>query len=183
MPRPPRIIDPEGYYHVYCRGNNRAVIFHAAEDYRTYLNMLTGVINGRGMRLFHYCLMPNHVHLLLQPSACDLPPAMHALHNAYAKYYCRKYEFVGHVWQGRYRTKAVESEAYLLACGNYIELNPLRAGLVARPEHWRFSSYRFYAFGNSDPVVTPNPTYLSLADDPGLRSDIFRRLAPLTRSN
>ncbi len=161
MPRPPRKIDPNGTYHIISRGNNKSLIFHDTNDYKVYILLLTEVKRSHGFYLYHYVLMPNHVHLLLKPNGDKLSKFMHAVQMKYAKYYCKKYNFIGHVWQGRFKNVEIGNDAQLLACGNYIEMNPVRAGLVYRPEDWEWSSYNYYAHGAKNPLVDPDPLFIS----------------------
>ncbi len=171
MPRPPRLIDPEGTYHVISRGNNKSLIFHGENDYKTYLDILLQAKRLFGFCLYHYALMPNHVHLLLNPTGDKLSKIMHAIQMNYARYYCKKYNFVGHVWQGRFKSIVIENDAQLLSCGNYIEMNPVRAGLVNRPEDWEWSSNRYYAQGAINSLIDPDPLFIS----PEAITDIIRQ--------
>jgi len=98
--------------------------------------------------------MPNHFHLVLEPTIeGSLPKIMMRSTLAYSWYFNQRYGGVGHVWQGRYKSSLVDKENYFIWCGLYVELNAVRAGLVSKPEDWRWSSYRFHAFGETDPVV------------------------------
>lgn len=98
--------------------------------------------------------MPNHIHLVIEPTIDgSLPKIMMRLTLAYSSYFNKKYGGVGHVWQGRYKSSLIDREEYFIWCGLYVELNPVRAGLVVRSEDWRWSSYNFYAFGPGDPLI------------------------------
>jgi len=111
--------------------------------------------------------MPNHVHLIGEPKEMtDLAKFMHGLNRSYTAYFNKKYNKVGYLWQGRFRSKVVAKDDYLIDCLNYIELNPVRAGMVTLPQQYPFSSYRYYAQGIPDTVITPSPAYLSLSDNP-----------------
>lgn len=144
MPRPPRSIDPDGFYHIIARGNNKQRIFRDPNDCLRYLRILRKERRRYKVSLFFYAIMPNHVHILLRPNNDQLPSYMHAVHNAYAKYFCRRYKYIGHVWQGRYKSIHIRTEVHLAAVGNYIEMNPVRAGLCADPAEWPYSSYRHH---------------------------------------
>lgn len=159
MARAPRSIDPEGVYHVICRGNNKARIFHRSEDYEKYLSILQGAKRSYGFLLYHYVLMPNHVHLLLKPTTHAFSACMHQVQMKFAKDYCQTHHFVGHVWQGRFKSLLIENDAYVMACGNYIEMNPVRAGLVDLPDKWQWSSYRWYAFGEANELIDADPLF------------------------
>jgi putative transposase len=164
MPRIPRsaLVFPEHTYHVIARGSGRMTIFRDAEDYAAYLKFLDIGLKQCGIDLFHYVLMPNHFHLLVRPTEDNLSACMHYVQLVYAKRFCKKYRRVGHVWQGRYKSHLIANDSYLFACGNYIEMNPVRAKLVEAPEGWRFSSYQHYASRKKDRLVTTDPFYRSL---------------------
>lgn len=184
MPRPPRhdIIIPGGTYHVYARGNDRMTLFREPEDYGFYLAALADLMTPHGVVLFHYVLMPNHVHLLLRPDGpTPFSGFMQTLQTRYVKRFCKKYRSVGHVWQGRFKNRTIDNNAYLFACGNYIELNPVRAGFVADPADWPYSSYHAYAHGKPDGLVTLDPLYASLGRTDSERQVAYRRLISQTR--
>lgn len=185
MPRPSRqdIIRPGGVYHVIVRGNNKQVVFRDQDDYRRYQAFFLEAKSRHGALLFHFVLMPNHVHLLMAAGEDGLSMLMQSVQNSYAKYFCRKYEFVGHVWQGRFKSFPIETDAYLFACGNYIELNPVRAGLCARPGDWRHTSYHSYAIGKNHPLVDLDPFYETLANTQAGRQERYRALITQTRAS
>lgn len=185
MPRPIRrdTIEQGGTYHVYARGNDRMTLFRSNEDYLFYLNALNALATPHGVVLFHYALMPNHVHLLLRPDgAHGLSQFMKTLQIRFAKHFCRKYRFVGHVWQGRFKHRAIGTDSYLFACGNYIEMNPVRAQLVTDPIEWPYSSYRAYAYGYPDTLVEKDPMYSHLGHTPAERQANYRMLVAQTRA-
>lgn len=182
MARPPRMIDPGSLYHFYDRGNNRNRIFTSPRDYEHFLEILALAKEKFGYSIFHYCLMPNHFHLLIRPNGNTASAFMHSIKNSYSKYFCTKYGFVGHVWQGRYKHKLIETDAYLFAAGNYIEMNPVRGGLVRHPADWRYSSYRHYAYGEIDRLVETDPFYSSLGHSDGKRRSEYQRLIDKTRT-
>ena len=145
-------------YHVLNRGHARATIFHDDGDRTRFVSLLARYRDRFGFRLYHYCLMDNHFHLLLQlPDARVLSPLLAGLLVAYWHYYRRRYKLVGHLFQGRCKTPAVELEEYLLSCGRYLERNPLEAGLVTEPWQVRCSSSPAYALGQADPLLARNP--------------------------
>jgi putative transposase len=124
--------------------------------------------------------MPNHIHFMVEPTtAGSLPKIMMRLTLAYSSYFNRKYGGVGHVWQGRYKSSLIDKENYFIWCGLYVELNPVRAGLVEKPEDWRWSSYNFYAFGKVDSLIggliDVDPYYLQLGDSPEERQKGYRQ--------
>lgn len=106
---------------------------------------------------------------------------MHRIQLMYAQRYCKKYQFIGHVWQGRFKNLLIESDSYLFACGNYIEMNPVRAGLVTLPEDWEWSSYRYYAFGAPDPIIEPDVLFEALGRSMKERREAYRQTISKTR--
>lgn len=154
MPRQARIGLPEHVYHVTNRGNNRDRIFHEGEDFRKYFEILHRYKSKEDFRLYHWVLMSNHVHLLLEiPEQGSLAKAMHGINLAYTVWFNRKYKRVGHLWQGRFKSFPVENDRYLLACGRYIERNPLRAGLVEDAGEYPWSSFLVHAMGLHDGIT------------------------------
>lgn len=145
MPRRPRLWYPRAIYHLVVRGNNREPTFFADADYRKYLALLKDSSTHYECRVFAYALMTNHVHLLVKTGEA-YPPAklMQSLNTAYTYYVRKKYHRVGHLFQGRYHATLVERDAYFLEVSRYIHLNPVRAGLVKRPERYPWSSYQAY---------------------------------------
>lgn len=164
MPRKPREMALGEYYHVLSRGNNKQTLFHEAGDYEYYLRALGHYRLKYGVSIFHYCLMTNHVHLLLRSDQKSegITKMMHGLQMVYAFYFKRRRDATGHVFEDRFRHILIDSEAYLLECGRYIERNPLRARMVRGPGDYRWSSYSFYAFGKADEIVTSDPLYETL---------------------
>ena len=169
MPRPLRITVSNLPFHVLDRGNNRQIIFHDDEDFIYFLKLLKRYKKELKFKLYHFCLMSNHIHLMIEPTVeGSLPKIMMRLTLAYSSFFNKKYRGVGHVWQGRYKSSLIDKEDYFIWCGLYVELNPVRAGLVARPENWRWSSYNFHAFGKTDPLleglIDADPYYLKLGN-------------------
>jgi putative transposase len=145
VPRHARFTLPDVPLHVIQRGNNRQAIFFADEDYRRYLDALH-VAAGRSVCAIHaYCLMTNHVHLLLTPATEDgCAVLMKQVGQQHAQYINRTYCRSGTLWEGRFRPAPVQAEEYLLACQRYIERNPVRARMVAQPGDYRWSSYGWH---------------------------------------
>ena len=144
MPRMGRIILPNYPHHIVQRGHNRQVVFAVPEDYQRYLADLRELKDAFGVRVYAYCLMTNHVHLLLAPgeSITGLGQMMKALAARATRYRNRLEGRSGTLWESRYKSSVVQSDAYLLACCRYIELNPVRAQMVADIADYRWSSYR-----------------------------------------
>ena len=151
MPRGPRRVSSSGYHHVTLRGDGRQTLFENDGDRRAFLDMLDRQLARHGLQLIAWCLMGNHVHLLLLDEGGHLSEAMHDLMTSYALRFNRRTGHVGHVFEGRFGSEPVESEAYLLEVVRYIHDNPVRAGLGARGEY-PWSSYREYvgAAGRTD---------------------------------
>ncbi len=163
MPRPPRLLLSKSFYHVMARGNNRMPIFRDGQDYARYLSLIERFKVGCSFDLFHYCLMPNHLHLLVQTkSAHDFATFMKQVSLAYYHYFRKKYGWVGHFWQGRYKSQPVGKDDYFVQCGKYIELNPVRAGLVAEPYLWLWSSYHYYVKGQNNSLLAEDMFYAAL---------------------
>ncbi|MBF8280723.1 MAG: Transposase-like protein [Candidatus Magasanikbacteria bacterium] len=154
MPRRARILIPDGVYHVINRGNQRQPIFHSDDDYFFYRDLLFKAKNKYGIKIFHYVLMPNHIHLLIKPEGMEnLSKFMQGLTIAHTRHFNAKYGKVGHAWQSRFRSILIDSESYMLQCGRYIELNPVRARIVTHPAEYRWSSFAHYASLVFDPMV------------------------------
>lgn len=171
---------PGEIYHIIARGNGGMTVFHLSENYEDYLDLLREASQKYGVEIFHYVLMPNHIHLLVKPAE-ELSQFMHIIQMTYAKRFCRDQKFLGHVWQGRYKNLLISSDAYLFACGNYIEMNPVRAGLTSSPSGWEYSSYGVYANGEMNPLVTIDPFYENLGRDQNERQYKYRESIALTR--
>ena len=144
MPRMARKRSESGIYHVILRGINRQEIFYDETDYRYFIDVLREIKSGEAYELHAYCLMGNHVHLLIQEKTKDLISVMKRLGIRYAFWYNKRYKRVGHVFQDRYRSEPVEDDAYFLTVARYIHQNPLKAGLVQTMEQYPWSSYREY---------------------------------------
>lgn len=177
MPRRARVILANVPVHVIQRGNNRQACFFADGDYHVYLRWLEEYAEFESCRVHAYVLMTNHVHLLLTADAADGPGRlMKRLGQRYVQYINRTYQRSGTLWEGRYRSCLVQEEAYLLGCQRYIELNPVRAAMVAHPSEYWWSSYRANAQGAASTLITPHPLYESLSRDPVERRQSYREL-------
>lgn len=160
MPRPPRLLLSQSYYHIMTRGNNRHAVFESDEDYLYYLELLGKYKIEHPFDLFHYCLMPNHIHMLVKTSrASDFSTFMKRLNLAYFHHYRQTYGWVGHLWQDRFKSQTVGKDSYFIQCGKYIELNPVRAGMEPNPEDYQYSSYSHYANGAENMLLTDDMFY------------------------
>jgi REP-associated tyrosine transposase len=128
-------------YHVYSRGNNRELIYRQDDDCRLYLRLLGLLVKRRRWRCLAYCLMHNHVHLLVETPEADIAAGMQWLHGLYARTLNERYDRVGHVFQGRYGAVRVRSDAQLFAVVRYLALNPVEASFCDHPEDYPWSSY------------------------------------------
>ena len=144
MPRRPRIVLPERPHHIVQRGHNRQAVFASDEDYGYYLANLEERKADLGCRVYAYCLMTNHIHLVVDPGKRveNLALLMKSLAGRQTRYINKLEGRRGTLWEGRYKSSPIKSDEYLLACCRYVELNPVRAGLVDDPGNYRWSSYR-----------------------------------------
>ncbi|MFA5362732.1 MAG: transposase [Candidatus Omnitrophota bacterium] len=158
MGRVKRVVQDNGCYHLITRGNRKREVFKSRDDYNFYLNLVKKFKCKHNIRIYAYCLMPNHVHLLGQIyKKEDLSRFMHDLNMTFAGYVNKTYELVGHVWQGRYVSKLVLRDRYFFDCITYIEFNPVRAKLVKNPADYPWSSYKDRMRGKDDPVLDSLP--------------------------
>jgi REP-associated tyrosine transposase len=177
MPRPLRLILPGVAVHIIQRGNNRAACFRSDSDYLIYLAHLRQLSEKYECTVHAYCLMTNHVHLLMTPSAPGTCTAlMRDLGQRYVQYFNRRHERTGTLWEGRFRSCIAESALYVLACYRYIELNPVRAGMVDHPTGYLWSSYALNSGMRADPLISAHPEFIALAGDAERRYAAYRGL-------
>jgi len=143
MPRMQRLIINNASYHIMVRGNQKQITFIEEEDFAKYLDLLRHYKREYGFKLYGYCLMPNHVHLILEvEDGIDLSKIMQGLNQAYTLWFNKKYEKVGHLWQGRYKSMVIQKNKYMLDCLEYVELNPIRANISKSPFDYPWSSWK-----------------------------------------
>jgi putative transposase len=177
MPRLPRSVLSDVPVHVVQRGNNRQTVFFTSTDYRKYLEALCIAAEQTACAVHASVLMSNHVHLLLTPGTpISLARLMQSIGRRYVRYVNSTYRRSGTLWEGRFRSTVVDSDRYLMTCMRYIESNPVRAGMVAEPAAYPWSSFRANALGEPDEVVTPHHLYLSLAHEVETRRSSYRQL-------
>ena len=177
MARLPRYLVPGQPQHVVQRGNNRQAVFGGEQDYRFYLKCLTEACRRHGLAVHAYVLMTNHVHLLATPgSEFSLSKTMQSVAGRYAQYFNTANGRSGGLWEGRYRATPIDSERYFLACSRYIELNPVRAGIVSTPDAFPWSSYACHAHGRVDPLVSGHAIYTELGASADERLAAYRGL-------
>jgi putative transposase len=155
MARLPRVFGPGLLYHVIVRGNHRETVFFDHSDYETYLRRLAVYRARYAVTLHAYCLMPNHVHLVLGTAETPLDRFMQSLQQSYTQRFNRRYAQVGHVFQGRYKALLCETDDYLITLVRYVHQNPVRAGLAARAEDYPYSGHRAYLGGVATALVDP----------------------------
>ena len=170
MPRPPRLELAGVAHHVIQRGNNRAACFFGDADRRFYLKCLEDAAKRRCCEVHAYVLMSNHVHLLVTPAEPGaLGAMMQELSGRYVRVINRIHARTGTLWEARFRSSPVDSENYLLVCQRYIELNPVRAGLVKDPGAYPWSSHAYYAADRASRLITEHPVYCRLGFTAGER--------------
>jgi len=163
--------------HIVQRGNNRQACFFEPENYQHYLSLLQTGLRRYHAELHAYVLMTNHVHLLITPESADsISRVMQFTASSYAQYLNKNYGRTGTIWEGRHKASLIDADEYLLRCQRYIELNPVRAGMVKRPEEYRWSSYGANAWGDAVELLTPHALYMSLATEQEQRLIQYRQL-------
>ncbi len=157
--------------HVISRAADRRYIFESAEDFEMFKDLLGESKRKSGYRIHHYCLLNTHFHLAVSMDcAKDFSEGIRRLKMSYAKYFNFKVQRFGPLWRDRFKSLVIEDEKYLLACGRYIERNPVEAGLVGKSEDWPYSSSRHYELGQSDGLVDPYSSGVEpmMVDNPGI---------------
>lgn len=175
MARPLRIVYPGAYYHVMSRGNEKKEIFKSQRDREKFLEYLASANDRYGAVIQAYCLMVNHYHLLLETPEGNLPEIMQHINGAYTTYFNVKRKRSGHLFQGRYKAILVEADSYAAELSRYIHLNPLRVGLVEKPEDYPWSSYRSYIGQNPPAEWLKTEFILSSFGQPGTKTRIRYR--------
>ncbi|HXE50670.1 MAG TPA: transposase [Ramlibacter sp.] len=177
MARLPRLTIPGYPHHIIQRGNNRQPIFASSADYESLLSMLEENTRKFGVAIHAYVLMSNHFHLLATPeTAQSIPQMMQAVGRRYVRYFNQRQGRTGTLWEGRYKSTLIQSERYLLACMVYIDLNPVRGGLVADAASYPWSSHDHYIGRRQDRLITPHPLYWELGNTPFARDAAYAEL-------
>lgn len=177
MARTPRVFADAMPYHIVNRGHNRMHCFSSTADKLMFIKMLSSKLEIFSIKLHAFVLMSNHYHLLLTPeNGKEVPHFMQCLGRKYAAYYNTTNERTGTVWDGKYFASLIESDYYLLACYRYIELNPVRAGLVNAPGCYEWSSFQTNACGKYSSLLSPHPTYEALGANPLARLKAYSGL-------
>ena len=167
MARLSRFVLPGQPQHLIQRGNNRQAVFFAEDDYQFYRETLRDACGNHDCHIHAYVMMTNHVHLLITPiTETGISKVMQSLGRRYVQHVNFKYRRTGTLWEGRYRATLLDSERYLLSCQRYIELNPVRAGMVKHPGEYPWSSYRCNALGEPDELVSAHELLRRLGENP-----------------
>lgn len=177
MPRLPRFFAPGAPLHVIQRGNDRQAIYRDLDDRRAFMELLQRAIARNGIRLHAYVLMTNHVHLLLTPSDRDgVGRTMQSVGRVYVQRFNTRHRRTGTLWEGRYKAAVVDGERYLLTCMRYIELNPVRARIVATPGDYVWSSFQANACGMPSTFIERHAVYQALGSTAVERQCAYREL-------
>src|SRR3989338_2296378 len=180
MVRPVRIYSPGLIYHVLNRGNNRQIVFAEDDDYRHYLEILTRYKKKLEFKIFAYCLMTNHVHIIMQVSEkASISKIMQTVTVAHTRFYHIKYQTAGHIWQGRFKSPIISDDEYLLTTMRYVEQNPVRASMVKTPQDYQWSSFGLNIQSYADPLIdrAENPVYNSLGQTIEERREAYKHFA------
>ena len=174
MARLPRLTLAGYPHHIILRGNNRQAIFMDMADFQRMLALLQAHAKEQGVQVHAYVLMSNHLHLLLTPLQNDsLPKMMQAVGRAFVLYFNKRHGRSGTLWEGRYRSALIQTERYFLACMAYIDLNPVRAGMVAQAADYPWSSHSHYIGRQNEAWLTPHPMYWEMGNTPFAREAAY----------
>ncbi|MDD5479950.1 transposase [Rhodoferax sp.] len=177
MARLPRLTLPDFPHHVMARGNNRQAIFLSPSDRLKLLALLQEAAHKFDVAVHAYVLMDNHFHLLATPhTQAGLPSMMQAVGRSYVRYFNAAHQRTGTLWEGRYKSTLIQSDRYLLTCMVYIDLNPVRAGMVAQPQDYPWSSHLHYLGVRSDRLITPHALYWELGNTPFAREAAYAEM-------
>lgn len=177
MARLPRLTVPGYPHHIIQRGNNRQAIFSESADYELLLHLIDEHARKQRVAVHGYVLMSNHFHLLATPETAEgIPQLMQSVGRRYVRNYNMRQGRTGTLWEGRYKSTLIQAERYLLNCMAYMDLNPVRAGMVADPGDYRWSSYLHYIGRQHDKLITPHPLYWELGNTPFARDQAYADL-------
>ncbi|TNF86545.1 MAG: transposase [Gammaproteobacteria bacterium] len=177
MARLPRYTIINQSQHIILQGREGREVFFQEQDYRYFHDCLEAAAYNYGLKVHAYVLMPSHVHVLATPGETDsISRTVQSVGRNYVQYFNECYDGSGTLWEGRYRATVLDEKEYLLTCSRYIELNPVRAGLVRHPRDYRWSSYAHNAMGSSDEMITPHREYSKLGGSDKQRVSAYRAL-------
>ena len=175
MSRIPRTAYDSNLFHITCRGNNKQTIFKDTKDYRKFLKILKKYKEKFLFKLYSYTLMRTHIHLAIESTAnFSISKIMQAINLSYSFHFRKKYNYVGHVWQGRFTSSPVGNDCYLLRCLRYIDLNPVKDNIIIDPANHQWGSYRAYAFGEKNALIDLHSIYYLLGTDDKTRQSEYR---------
>src|ERR1700733_4215711 len=175
MPRKPRLEIQGGLYHVISRGNNRRKVFRTSADYRRFTEIIQVQKSKIPFYLYAYCLMPNHIHLLIERREDSVSKIMQRVLTTYSQYHNRKYKKIGHVFQGRYKSILCQTDEYLGELVRYIHLNPVRARMVRQPEDYEYSGHRAYIGLDGNGLVDVEPVLRHFGGTKRRAVEVYRR--------
>jgi putative transposase len=177
MARLARLVIPHQPHHIIQRGNDCQLIFRDADDHAAFLRWLREAAKLFKVAIHAYVLMSNHLHLLASPAdSVGLARMMQWVGRYYVPYFNNKYQRTGTLWQGRYKATVIDSERYFMICSRYIELNPVRAGIVDHPADYPWSSYAHHIGTKSDPLINDHALYWALGNTPFDREVAYKHL-------
>lgn len=160
MPRTTRLLLSDVCYHIIQRGNQKQNIFLEEEDFKKYLQLLLHYKTKYKFKLYAYCLMPNHIHLIIEvKEENNLAKIMQGISLTYTLWFNKKYVKTGHLWQGRFKSGVIQKDRYLLDCLNYIEYNPLRANLTSSPVDYMWSSWKYRTLNTKSSLLDMLPDF------------------------
>lgn len=178
MARLPRLVLPNHPHHIIQEGNDRQLIFREDEDYQRFLGWLKDSAREFKVSIHAYALMPNHLHLLASPATEEgLARMMQRVGRYYVPWFNQKYERLGGLFRGRFKTSLIDSDSYFMMCSRYIEFNPVRNGVVGDPADYRWSSYAHHAGVRQDSLIVDHALYWALGNTPFQREAAYIDLA------
>jgi putative transposase len=176
MPRLTRLFLPDVPLHIVQRGHDRQAVFVQPRDYQYYLDNIAEAKADLSVQLYAYCLMTNHVHLIVAPDedVSNISKFMRIVAARQTRYVNKLENRTGTLWEGRFKASLIDSEAYLLACSRYVDLNPVRAAMVAAPQDYEWSSFRSHAAMERTNLVDDHPIFHALGRNSGARGKAYR---------
>lgn len=177
MARLPRFTIKDQLQHIIQLGRDGQQVFYQEQDYQYFRDCLDAATYNNWLKVHAYVLMPDHVHMLVTPGEFDsISRTIQSIGRNYVQYFNESYGGKGTLWEGRYRATVVDERDYLLVCSRYIELNPVRRGLVKNPRDYHWSSYAHNALGNDDEMISAHREYLKLGNNDNERARAYRAL-------
>jgi putative transposase len=166
MTRTLRVWHPGAIYHITARGNRKNTLFRNQKDYQHYLSLLLNSKKRTPFILHSFCLMPNHIHLIIETVDHSPSKIIHYIHSVYGRYFNKKYNYIGHVFQDRYFSKLIKNWKQLMDTSSYIHLNPVKSKHVECPEDYQWSSYKSIVSKGKDSLTDKEKMYITLGESP-----------------